>query len=259
MRRSVSVLVFAATANLASQAALADAGVGVSVGADYSTGEYGASTETEIWYYPLIMKYESDVLTLKLTVPYIKITGPSNVVGGTAGEPIQLSQQTGARRSESGLGDVVATATYNVFENRGAGLLIDLTGKIKFATADDEKDLGTGENDYAVQTDITKSFGAPAVFGTIGWKKLGDPPGVTLKDPWYASLGAAHKIASPTTVGLSYDYRQRVVNGGSHISEITAFVTHKLTTATKLQGYAIKGLSDGSPDWGAGLLIGTGF
>ena len=32
-------------------------------------------------------------------------------------------------------------------------LLIDLTGKVKFGTADENKGLGTGENDYAVQAD----------------------------------------------------------------------------------------------------------
>src|SRR4051794_19358796 len=147
MRSPTVMLVLPAALILASPAALADSTFTVSAGFDYSTGTYGTSSDTRIWYYPLMAKYEADALTLKLTVPYLKITGPSNVVAA-AGQPVQVGTN-GTRRSESGAGDVVGAASYNIFDDRADGLLVDLTTKIKFATADEAKGLGTGENDYA--------------------------------------------------------------------------------------------------------------
>ena len=51
----------------------------------------------------------------------------------------------------------------------------------------------------------------------------------------------------------------RVVTGGSKVSEATAFVTQKLSPATKLQAYVIAGFADGSPDRGVGLLFSASF
>jgi hypothetical protein len=256
MRCSISVLALLSALGLASRAVAADA-LSVSAGADYSRGDYGGASKTEIWYFPVMLKYEADPLTLKLTVPYLKITGPSDVVVA-AGEPIQLGQD-GGRRSESGMGDVIAAATFSVYENAATGVLIDVTGKFKFATADENKGLGTGENDQAFQGDVTKSFGATSVFGTLGWKRFGDPPGVDFRNPWFASLGSAYRFTADTSGGIMYDYRQRVTARGAHMSEATAFVSHKLTPLSRAQIYLVKGFSDGSPDWGAGALLTKGF
>jgi len=244
---------------LTGQAALADDSSGLSVGLDYSTGKYGGSDKTTIWYLPVTGKYSVDALTLKLTVSYLQITGPSNVVA-TGAEAVQLGPQTGGRSTHSGLGDVIAVASYNVLDDRAHGLLVDVTGKIKFGTADDTEGLGTGKNDYAIQGDVTKSVTpSSSVFGTLGWKDLGDPPGVDFKNPWYATLGGAYKFTPETTGGLSYDYRQRVITGGGPINELMGFVTHKISTTTKLQGYLVKGFSTGSPEWGAGVVLNWGF
>ncbi len=257
MHNPTAMLVLPVALALGSQTAFADSTFSVSAGLDYSTGNYGSSSDTRIWYYPFMAKYESDALTLKLSVPYLKITGPSNVVAA-AGQPIQVGTNA-TRRSESGAGDVLAAASYNVFDHRSAGLLIDLTAKIKFATADEAKGLGTGENDYALQADITKSLGQYSVFGTLGRRKYGDPPGVDFRNPWYATLGAAYKISAAMTSGLSYDYRERVLTSASAVSEVTGFVSYKLTPTSKLQGYLVKGFSDASPDWGAGVVVSTSF
>lgn len=162
LRKLVSTLAVVSILGYSGTAALGDTGLTLSTGLDYSTGKYGSASDTEIWYLPLIGKFETG--PLKLTVPYIRITGPGNVVGG-AEDIIQL-RQTGAatRHTASGLGDVVAAASYSVYENRPAGLLVDVTGKIKFGTADETKGLGTGENDYAIQGDVTKGFGKFGAF-----------------------------------------------------------------------------------------------
>ena len=126
----------------------------LTTGVDYSTGKYGGTSSTDILYVPLTGAYEMDKWLFKLTVPYISVTGPGNVVRGIG---IIKNKAPGPRKTQSGLGDVVAGVTRNLIDVTSSGTLIDLTGKIKFGTADAGKGLGTGENDYAAQVDLTQT------------------------------------------------------------------------------------------------------
>lgn len=150
---------------------LAEGVFSLTSGVDYSTGKYGQSQSTDITYIPLVTKYETDATTVKLTVPWVQITGPGDVVGADA--ILVRGNSSQKKRTESGLGDVVFTATHtiaNIGENRP--LILDLAGKIKFATASRTKGLGTGENDYAIGLDAYKPIGRlTTLFGGQAIKK----------------------------------------------------------------------------------------
>src|SRR5262244_4109710 len=73
-----------------------------SVGAEYSSGDYGAPQKTDIFYVPFAVKYETGPWAYKLTVPYVEITGPGNVIGA-GGDRIVVGDGTGPRRTASGL------------------------------------------------------------------------------------------------------------------------------------------------------------
>ncbi|AVD83135.1 hypothetical protein C4Q28_13650 [Pseudomonas sp. SWI6] len=217
-------------------------------GLDYSSGDYGTGTTSEIWYVPVVAKYETGPMTYKVTVPWLRITNPEV---GPDGDPLP----GGCRDVESGLGDTVTSAAYALLDGSAGGVLLDLIGKVKFPTADEDQCLGTGEYDYTGQVDIAKAFGPVTGFATLGWKKYGDPPGSDFDDPVFASLGFALPVARGTTAGASYDWRQKVVSTGSQIKELTLFVTHKLSAQWKVQLYAVKGFSDASPDAEGGLML----
>jgi len=241
----------------------------LSVGADSSTGKYGQDQSTHIFFVPITGKYEAGPWTLKLLVPYIRITGPGNVIGAGDSRITLPGKVIGgttlppgvgaARRTEVGLGDVVASGFYNVFDERSAPIGLDLGVKIKFATADDSKGLGTGKNDYAGQADFFKAIGAFTAFGTIGYRWYGDPAGIDLRNVPYAAVGASYRVSQPTSVGFVYDWRNRIVQGGARVSELTAYVSRKFSADWKLQVYAVKGFTDGSPDFGGGLTLAYSF
>jgi hypothetical protein len=239
----------------------AQGGPSVTAGFDYTTGTYGAATATQAWYYPVTVRYEHGTMTYQLTVPYLRMSGPANVVGvqGTELEVHPGMQHTPGmtppERTASGLGDVIAGATYNLYWDGAAGLLVDTTGKIKFGTADDTTGLGTGKNDYSIQGDVVKVSGGWTAFGNLGWRKMGDPAGVDLKDQWFASLGVGYLLAPETQVGAAYDFRQRVIEGGPDLGELTVFVTRKLSAHWKIQGYLLKGFTSGSADRGGGAML----
>lgn len=225
-------------------------------GLDYSSGKYGGTQSTEILYIPLTGKYEVDRWTFKLTVPYVRITGPGGVTRDTG---VYKASGT-TRTTASGLGDIVAGASYNLYASGVANaLLVDLTGKVKFGTADETKGLGTGKTDYSTQVDIYKTVNQFTAFGTLGYKVLGSPAGTQLHNVAYVSLGSSYKFTPQTSGGLILDLREKASATGAPQRELTAFVSHKLDANWKTQAYLVKGFADGSPDWGGGAMLTRAF
>lgn len=226
---------------------LADSQTSVGVGLDYTEGKYGESTKSTTWSMPVMIKHETGPLTLKLNIPYVRSSG----VAAAGGDRFVSTKQT-----QSGLGDVTATALYTVYSNVEAQAGIDLGVKAKFATADKSKELlTTGKNDYSLLVDAYKGFGDTTVFGTLGKTKKGDPDGTDFRDPWFASVGFSNKLSTANSWGASYDYRQKVTASGDPISEVTLFAIHKYSKQVKVQAYAVTGFSDASPDFGLGATV----
>lgn len=246
----------AAMIMVSAQAVAGDSGFSLTTGMDYSSGKYGGTQSTDILYIPLTGRYETGRWVLQLTVPYVSITGPGNVTQGG----IVLGSAKTARTTEAGLGDVVAGATYNVYGETGPDpLLIDLTGKVKFGTADEKKGLGTGSNDYSTQVDMYKTMGLFTALGTVGYKVMGNAPGLKLDNVFYGSLGGVYKISQQTSGGLILDLRQKVTPTGASQRDVTAFISHKINQDWKTQLYAVDGFSNASPDWGAGAMLTRSF
>lgn len=176
------------------------------------------------------------------------------VTGATAGAGAATAP---VRTTESGMGDVVASVIYTPIDRNG--LIVDLIGKVKFATASDSKGLGSGKTDYAVQIEAEQSFGKAYVNAGAGYKWLGDPTGISLRNVVFGAIGGGYKPTGDTTVGISYDYAQSARSGGTAAQEISLYASQRFTKHVKLNGFVFKGLSDGSPDWGAGVSLGYRF
>ena len=239
---------------LAAHAADNDEGtrVKLSTGFDYSTGDYGDTQDTEITYIPVTAKAYMGDFTGSLTVPYVRIEGPGSVIGG--GDASVQQTGTGVITTESGLGDVVAGLTYTVDLDQYKSY-VDLTGKVKFPTADEDKGLGTGEADYTLLVEGTKMIGDAYVSAGLGRKFVGDSPALNLSDVWLGSVGAGYQVTPQFGVGASYDYRESA-GSGENPSEMTAFATYKVTPDVSVQAYGVAGFSDGSPDHSVGMQIG---
>jgi hypothetical protein len=253
----LSVLAVAIAAAAPCAAFAADGLLTINAGVDYTSGNYGQSETTNVLALSLGAKYEIGRWTYKASLPWLRISGPSNVVG-VGSDSVVLPGFAGERRSVSGMGDVVAAASYNLLGS-GAPLILDVGGKIKFGTADEGRGLGTGKNDYSLQADVFKPLGDLTPFATLGYRWYGDPAGIDLRNAFYASLGAAYRESALTTVGVAYDFRQSIVAGGAQVRELTGFLSHRLDREWKVQLYLLKGFADASPDAGAGAVLGYSF
>lgn len=294
MKRYLRVALIAAAASACSQGALAQsaaierasapAQLGLSIGPvlDYSSGKYGTDSKTDIWSAGLGARYETGRWTARVTVPYINVTGRGDVVpaGGAGSSPVCVGSNRGpgnntgrcddstpntgggtttTRRSDSGLGDVTASLAYNLLDDRKSGWIVDVTGRLKLPTADETKGLGTGKTDYALQTDVDKRFGDVTVFGTVGYRWYGDPPGRTIRDVFYGALGTSYRVSPGASVGVAYDQRQSTTGGVPGLREVSLFTSLRVTQASRLRMWVFKGLTDGTADWGLGGSLFVSF
>jgi hypothetical protein len=233
--------------------AMADDRLSLTTGFDYSTGKYGGTKSVDILYIPVTATYEEDKLTLKLTVPYIRVTGAGAGVIPGLGRTGPASNGRTPTTTSSGLGDVIASAGYQIYNVNA--LRLDLVGKVKLGTADPNKGLGTGKNDYSAEVDGYYVVRKTTFFATAGYKIVGVPAGITLNNVAYGEIGASQKLDDINSVGGMLDVAQSPSPVGAGPETVTAFITHKLSDTTKVQPYVLRGLSNGSPDFGFGAMI----
>jgi hypothetical protein len=225
----------------------------LSVGTEFTSGTYGGDVDIEDTYVPFAANVDYGNIAFRLTVPYLSVVAPEGTIIGPGGEILPGS---GELTTESGLGDVIGSVTFfNVVYSQRLGLAMDLTGKVKFGTADEDKGLGTGENDYTVQADLYKFAGKFTWLGSGGYVFRGDPPGIDLGNTLKASLGGTYRFTPDVIAGLFFDYRESAISGNDSIQELSGFVSRRLSKDWRIQGYVLTGFTDSSPDWGAGLRI----
>jgi hypothetical protein len=254
----------AAHATTAPDGTAPDGKFSLAAGADYSSGKYGTSTTTDIWSVPMTASYETDRWTFKLVVPYINISGATDVIPGVGkvkngnphgrghGNGGSVPATTATTGSASGLGDITASAGYELFSSTDHSFGLDLTGKVKFGTADANQGLGTGQNDYGLSLDTYKVSGDWTMFGGVGWMNYGSSQYIQLKNGFNANIGANYKLNQNDSIGTYYYYREKIATAGAAQSELTGYWNHNFNDSLRLQAYVLGGFANGSPDYGVG-------
>lgn len=255
----VALLAAAPLAVAAAPAGAQDGGstYSFSTGFDYTSGDYGSTLDTEILYVPFTLKYETGSWLVWVTLPYIRITGPGTVVGGTDGAIVRKTDGAATRSTKDGVGDIVASLTYGLPRQTASQPLIEFTGKIKIPTASEKDGLGTGAFDYTFQVDASTTYGRVTPFGTLGYRIVGDPDGVRLDNIFLFSAGAGYELSRRSSLGMIFDYRQAAADGADDAVELTPYVAWKASDRWALNAYLVFGLTDGSPDHGVGMQVTT--
>jgi hypothetical protein len=227
----------------------------VSVGFHYSSGDYGTSESTEIFYVPLVIRAELGRAALQATIPYLRIDGPAGIIEGPAG-PIDSSGEG------DGLGDLFARGSY-LLPRRSAWPswvpFVDVAGVVKFPTASRGDGLGTGEFDFGLESDLTWGLGRLTPFASVGYRFLGDPPGADLDDVFGFAAGAQVRILPPLAAGVLLDYREASSAATGERLELVPFASWTFTRPWSIEAYVSAGLASGSPDAGVGVQIGRSW
>lgn len=226
--------------------------VTVSSGVDYSTGDYGQADNTNMLVIPFSIRYRTNAWTYKLATAHLYIEeGAGGVlIGGDF-----ITNKTG-QNNVSGMGDIVASARYSFDTITNLDTEFNLTGKVKLATADETKGLGTGSNDYTVELGAYQPLiNNVDMFSSLGYRIKGDLPQTKLNNVWLGSVGLSFPWDKDTEFGLIYDFRQATSARVSAISEVSSYWDWRIDSSWSLNTYMVFGLSDASPNFGVGTQI----
>lgn len=223
--------------------------------ASYSTGDYGGDDETELLYLPFSVKRYWERGDLSLTVPYVSLSsaGEASVIDGAVVE----AAGDGASDA-SGLGDMILKGRYYALEQSGPWPYVDLVGRIKLPTAGD--DLGTGEPDFTVGTEFSRSFGEHCLWlADLGYTWIGEPSGADYDNAVAASVGAGRTLGSSVLLVAYLDGQTAVSADQDDPLSLLLTSEFKLSEAVRFDTMLEFGLTDGAPDFGVtvGLRVRT--
>ncbi len=242
---------------------------------EYSTGKYGGTSSTDFLYVPLTAAYTSGAYIFNVTVPYISVTsadhnvlpnvgrmGSGSAAGagagmGGAGMGGGMGNGASTQTTQAGLGDVMASMGYDFY--RGQNLGLTLFGGVKFGTANSNKGLGTGRNDYSAEIDSAYAMHDTTLLAAIGYKVVGKTAAYVLNNIAYASLGINQRIGAQQRASLMLSGAQRSNPFGANRLALAAGWSHQFGEAATWSVSLSKGLASGSPDWGGALGISSNF
>lgn len=220
------------------------------IGADYSSGDYGASEDTNVWALPVSVKYQASNFYVRASIAYLDVEGPEGVIPGDGG--VSPGDGGAGTTSRQGIGDLNLTAGYSF--GLSDTTYFDIIGRAKLPTASESKSLGTGTTDFTAEAELLQVFGPVSASLRGGRRFNGSNTLYPLEDVWQAGAGL-YVQSNDVTVGLDYDWREGSLPTAPDRSEATASLTYRLNPALRLQGYGYTGFADGSPDLGGGLQI----
>ena len=236
----------------------------IALGAYYSRGDYGQAADTSIYYYPVSYDLSVENWRFKITVPHIEIAGSGNVlvnIGGIGrGESDFISDE---RVSAKGVGDTTVSLSYQFSPLFEGAPFLDITAEMKIPTADENKGLGTGKTDYAVQLDLYQVYGQSTVSSTLGYRKREQSLLFEgLQDSLFVSLGLMRSLTGDWvektgewSYGLIYDYRERASLYSTETHELMPFVSWNPAQDWTLMTYAVKGFTRDSADMAIGAQL----
>lgn len=255
IRMMVAVML---TATLASPVAQADdeSYLTLSSGFDYSTGKYGTTSTTNTTSIPVTANYATGDWSLRLTVPYLIVIGEGDVTVSGRGRRAMTTTTTTTtktRTTQSGLGDIVTMASYDLYMNDEADTGLGVTGRIKFGTAN--KSFGTGMNDYSLQLYSYTQIGDLSPSLSIGYEVVGSSTTTPMNNVFFGAIGTSYSLSDKTSIGVDYRYAQQASVTGSEQKDASIYTSHRLSDDLYLRGYVMQGFTDSSADNGVGLSM----
>ena len=232
----------------------------IKVGPSYDEGDFGTSQKTRTFFFPFTLRYLGEQWDLGVTTSFVRLDAPGNVVI-VDGQPQATRGAGAAREVNSGFGDMILKGRYYLVDDPGPTSWVPSLApflKLKLPTADEHKGLGTGEVDWGFGVEWDKSFGPFFVYGDVSYTFMGDPPGQNFHDRPGASIGAGYRMTPAITVSALLDWRRSIARGNDPL-ELNGMVTFKVSRTVSVTPNVFVGLTNGSPDWGAGIELSWKF
>lgn len=230
----------------------------LSLGYEYSQGDYGLSKESRYYYYPFSFTWQQAGWKAKLSSAYLSTRGPEN---------LQIVDDGGVRSSATtsletadyaGFSDTTLSMTRELDWGAAQGVYLDATVAVRLPTAQSSLNIAKRSSDYRFQLDGYIPLGNWMPIMGIGYRWMGDGSDIETRDVWQSTLGVQYSFNHLAQVGLIYDFRQSSTQG-EPIKELMAYWSYKLSNQWHATSYLLTGVSDNSLDSGGGIQISYQF
>lgn len=232
----------------------------IAIGMQASRGDYGSKIDTTIVSVPVSVQLRRGGWQLEASLPWLRVSGDRTVLPTYGPVPLMgpLPGGTGrtGRNTTTGVGDLELAAKYSV--DTGGAVGIDIGVAAKLATADEARGLGTGTNDYAIGLDVHRAVGDTLLFAGAELAWLGGSSRITADTQQRVTVGLGRR-AGPGHLGVAYAHRSALADHVDARRDAAVFYDAATGNGRKVRVHASRGLSDGSPDWGIGVSVGTAF
>lgn len=208
-----------------------------------SQGRYGEASRTTIDQTTLAARWHGAGWWIDVQLPWLRVHNP----GGSG-----LPEANGAGGSRvQGLGDVWWRGRLALRE-ADAWPGLDLVLKLKLATGDADRGLGTGGRDVALQLDLDHNADGAQWLAHLGWRHTGDPAGFRpYRNPWYGGVGVQRALSPAWELGAGIDWREAIGRLGP-LGEATLHLAWR-DGAQRWQLHLTRGWERASPDVALGL------
>jgi len=254
------------------------------LGMEMFSGTFGTDSTSTFVAAPLIIDwFPTERLDFELTVPflYLRTSGVDELststaksvargyMGGTggtlsgtggtivgAGGTIITTRGGGTDGGDFGMGDVTLTSGYALLMDSDTTPLFRPTAYLKFPTANESKGFGTGKFDYGAGLAVSKWLGnwQPFTEGRYVFQGASQDETGAL-DFLTADAGVAYRWSDSFVTSMYARLGSRSFEGMSAPLEARLKMVWRFEEKTFTEAYALKGLSDGSPDYGGGVSI----
>jgi hypothetical protein len=232
------------------------------IGAAYDEGDFGTLETSRVLFVPVTLRYVSSRFDISATPSFalVNTTGGVRLVEGV---PTPTGENpTEIRETASGIGDTVIRGRVYLVDDYGADSPVPAVTpffKVKIPTARDDLNLGTGETDYGFGLEIDKQIPPVLVFGDVSYTVIGKTPSLPLRNRPAASFGLGFRISEAVLASGLLDWRRSIIQGNENPTEVVGVVSFRLSPVVTFSPHAFVGLTDSSPDFGAGFELAFRF
>jgi hypothetical protein len=268
---TIGLLFFQTTTALGATAGTYSAGLGF----DFATGDYGTDQTTDSYQLALSLGYfPTERLDIVLDIPYLYQSNSSTVALGGMRFPRQTSNMTsgtggggmggggavtGTNSSQNGLGDINATAGYILIPEGVKSPMLRPLVYAKFPTADEDKGLGTGAFDFGGGLSLGKYFGDFSTYVEALYITPGSTSSYNPDNYWTSLAAVSYRRTEHLAYGIDLSGATAAFAGVSDALDVKLKASYRMTPQRTVGCYVLKGLSDGSADYGAGLYGAISF
>ena len=248
------------------------------IGLELSSGTFGTGSTSTYATAPVILDwFPTDRIDLELTVPFL-YQRTSNIGHAVLGTSVQ-SPATSVAKSvdrgpmngtgggggsgsgsmfggDYGLGDITLISGYKLLSDSDTSPNLRPTLYVKFPTADENKGFGTGKFDFGAGVAVSKWLGNWQPFAEGRYVVQGASHDETGAENFVtADTGIAYSWSDHLTTSGFARYGSKFFDNMAAPLEARVKVVWRFSERAYTDVYALKGFSDGSPDYGGGASV----